>query len=313
MQRISFLAKALVIGLLAVLAACEKNVTIDIPQRAPRLVLDGQLGKGQPFQISVGKSRGILQPLNYNLSLEDNYVVKDARPIVFENNTPIDTLVFSPSDYRYKTIRNKIVRDGFTYTLKVTAPNFEQAEATTIVPSQSQIASVTRVANARKNADGNFMDQITIKLNDPSEVNHYQISFFAAANFGGTGYPITCLSSTDKDLESIGDNTDPTATDNCFDGSQLLMKDVNFNGGTKVLTVYIESSQLMNNSSGGMIHRPFVKVYRITADHFKYIKSLNTFENTAGNPFAEPVNVYSNISNGYGLFSAYTMAVDTLR
>src|SRR4051812_8944377 len=101
MQRISFLAKALVIVLMAILAACEKNVTIDIPQRAPRLVLDGQLEKGQPFQISVGKSRGILQPLNYNLSLEDNYVVKDARPIVFENNIAIDTLVFNASDYRY--------------------------------------------------------------------------------------------------------------------------------------------------------------------------------------------------------------------
>jgi hypothetical protein len=313
MQRISFLAKALVIGLLAILAACEKNVTIDIPQRAPRLVLDGQLEKGRQFRVSVGKSRGILQPLNYSLSLEDNYVVKDAMPVVFENNVAIDTLVFNPSDYHYRTIRNKTVRDGFTYTLRVTAPNFEQAEAISVVPSQSQIASVTRVLNARTNADGNSMDQITIKLNDPVEVNHYQISFFAADNGSGTGYPITCVSTTDKDLESIGDNTDPTATDNCFDGSQLLMKDVNFNGGTKVLTVFIETARLTNNYSGGNVHRPFVKVYRLTADHFKFIKSLSIFENTGGNPFAEPVNVFSNVTNGYGLFAAYTMAVDTLR
>jgi hypothetical protein len=121
------------------------------------------------------------------------------------------------------------------------------------------------------------------------------------------------VSTTDKDIEPIGDNADPFSTDNCYDGNSLLMKDVNFSGKQKVLHFFINSYELQDQTGqGGQVYKPYVKVNRITEDYFKYIKSYHVYYNAADNPFAEPANVFSNVLNGYGNFSAYTTVVTTI-
>ena len=92
------------------------------------------------------------------------------------------------------------------------------------------------------------------------------------------------------------------------------MKDVNFNGRQKQLKVSVASYMLNDiKYSSRPPSRPYVKVYQVTEEYFKYIKSLSAYQNSSDNPFAEPVNVYTNIANGYGIFSANTVAVDTIR
>ncbi len=65
-------------------------------------------------------------------------------------------------------------------------------------------------------------------------------------------------------------------------------------------------------SSGGAIGHPSVELLHITGDFFKYIKSANDYDISNANPFAEPINLYSNILNGYGFFTAYSLAADSL-
>ena len=299
---------------LVLITACEKTVVIDIPQKAPSLVLNAWMEKGRVVTVKVGKSRHILSAVDNNMN--ESYVVKNAVPILYENNIPIDTLVYRPIEYDYKSIHNTVVREGFNYTLKVSAPGFATVEASTLVPSQSSIASLSRLKDARINNMNQHMDEIQLKINDPSEKNFYLIRIYGPSYGQGTeGYPVYCVSTTDKDIEPIGENADPLSTDNCYDGANLIMKDQNFNGGTKQLRFYVESYSLNEYVDGttGRTNRPYLKVFRITEEQFKYIKSYNVYYNSSDNPFAEPVNVYSNVKSGYGIVSAYTMAVDTLR
>ena len=171
-----------------------------------------------------------------------------------------------------------------------------------------------RIKNVRTNSYNEQQDEITIKINDPVETNFYLVKFFHAPYGPGQEYTIYCTSTADKDIEPIGDNADPLSTDNCFDAGNLLMRDVNFNGREKLLRFYVNSLDLMENSgSNGTIYRPFIKVYRITEEYFKFVKSYNVYYNASDNPFAEPANVFTNVKNGFGTFSAFTMAVDTLR
>jgi hypothetical protein len=304
-----------IVFLMIVLASCEKTVTVEIPQRNPRLVINAWMEKGAVIEAMIGKSRNVLQPLDQTGSWNESYVVKNAVPVVYENNIAIDTLVYQSSTFKYISVRNKIVRDGYHYTIRVSAPGFTAAESSTVVPSQSVIAGVSRVRNARSTSNSGTQDEVTIKLDDPAgESNFYLLQFFPANYASGTGYPIYCVSTTDKDLEAIGDNADPFSTENCFDGGSLLMKDVNFNGRQKTLRFYINSYDLNDIIlPGGGTARPYVRVHRITEDYFKYVKSYNVYYNASDNPFAEPSNVFSNVKNGYGIFSAYTVASDTLR
>ncbi len=295
-----------------VFTACEKGVTIDVPQKEPRLVINGLLEKNQLIELGIGKSRGVLDPDNNTGSLQEQYVIKTAIPVVYENNIPIDTLVYQSSDYRYKSLRNKTIRDGFTYTIKVNAPGFTMAEATSILPSQSVIAELRRVRNIRTNGAGEQLDEINIKLNDPAAEKNFYLVQVWGNHFGN---PLYCVGTSDKDIESIGEETDPLDPDNCFDGSALLMKDVNFNRTLKHLKLTVASSELVEytDPSTNRTYRPYVKVYRITEGQFRYIKSYHANINASDNPFAEPVNVFSNVNNGYGIFAVSTVAVDTLR
>ncbi len=299
---------------IVIFSACEKNVTVNIPQRDPRLVINGWMEKNKNIEVMVGKSRNVLQPINSSGNNLENYVVKNAVPVVYENNIAIDTLIYQPSQYKYISTRNKTIRQGYDYTIKVNASGFSQAESFTLVPSQSEIAEMKRVKNARTNSNGETEDEVTIKLNDPVETNFYLIQIYSSSYGSTSGQTIYCVNTTDKDIEPIGENADPLSTDNCYDGGRLIMKDVNFNGRQKQLRFYINSYELMDHrGSNGMIYRPYVKVYRITEDYFKFVKSYSVYYNSSDNPFAEPANVFSNVKNGFGSFSAYTMAVDSLR
>ena len=147
----------------------------------------------------IGKSGHILDSIE--LSIEP-YIVKDAVVVIYENGIPYDTLVYQPN-YIYKSPQNKSIRDGYTYSVKVSATGFTSVEASAIVPSVSEAPGVTRVKDARVTSYGEHQDEVTVTLNDPTEKNFYLLQIYHAdAGFGGsTEYPIYCASTTDKDLE----------------------------------------------------------------------------------------------------------------
>lgn len=294
--------------------ACEKTVTVNIPKKDPKLVINGLLVKGETVSLHIGKSRGVLEPDNFSTSLMEQYTVKNAMVVLFENGVSIDTLLYRASDYSYYSPRNRVARDGAVYMIKATAPGFTTtAEAISEVPSQSVLAGVVWNRGARNNDGGYPVDDIIIKLNDPAaEKNFYLVQIGISSPYAwGNFY---CVSSTDKDLEPSAE-TDPLDQESCFQGDRMLMKDVNFNGGFKQLKLSVDSMLLNNfvDPSNGTIYRPYIKLFRITEDQFKFLKSMDIYDAASENPFAEPTNVFTNVKNGYGIFSISTVAIDTLR
>jgi hypothetical protein len=84
---------------------------------------------------------------------------------------------------------------------------------------------------------------------------------------------------------------------------------VNFNGKQKQVRFYVNSydMQVIIDPSG-QVHKPVIRVSRITEAYFKFVKSYNVYYNSSDNPFAEPSNVYTNVKNGYGVFATFTEA-----
>ena len=297
-------------SLLLFLAACEKTVVIDIPRSEPRLVLSSILEKDSTIGVFVTKTRYILDPSDHT---QQQYLVSTATPVIFENGVAVDTLVFDPTQSNYRSLQGTKIRSGILYGIKVSAPGFSIAEASSAVPSQSVIASVQRVRDARVDANGIHQDEITLKLNDPAERNFYLIQIYGSSWGGQFSHPVSCVSTTDKDIESLGYN-DPMSSGECFDGGRLLMKDDHFNGREKQVVFYVESGSLQDiyDPATNRTWRPFIVVKRITEDYFRFLKTLDVYETTSDNPFAEPANVYSHEKNGFGLFTTFTAASDTL-
>ncbi len=47
-------------------------------------------------------------------------------------------------------------------------------------------------------------------------------------------------------------------------------------------------------------------------NRYLYLRTKDVQYANDGNPFAEPINVYSNITNGYGIFGSYSVATYTI-
>jgi Domain of unknown function (DUF4249) len=297
-----------------VLSACEREVTVKLPVVDPKIVLYSVLGNNAPFTARVTKSKGILTPTNPS-NPDLPFRVDNAQVLVYENGVIYDTLRFNATERIYKTIRDKRVRLGKTYDMKVSAPGLTAVEANAIVPAPVNVTSVQRLREVRTNRDGEKLDDIIIKFDDPGASRDYYLIRFSSPIYGGSYFFNLCVNSRDKDIEEIGGDFDPTDTESCLDGSRILLRDNNFNGRNKELRVSIRSTDLQNytDPTTGRTIRPSVQVIRISEDYFKYIKSDDAYARVEDNPFAEPVLLYTNVKKGWGIFSAYSVVTDTLR
>jgi hypothetical protein len=237
--------------------------------------------------------------------------------LLYENNVLKDTLVYETSSGSYLVKRNTRAVSGNTYSIKASAQGFTTIEAETKTPKTTPIQSITRRPNVKKDANGNFLDEVKITFtDDPSVANYYLFRVRQPQYQGGTNVSYTgigCMRSTDRDIEGR-DAGDPTDFERCID-NEFFLRDINFNGKVKELILFIRHERLEPFLIPGTNRavKSIVELHSITADQYKYRKSLSAYRDAEDNPFAEPVLVYGNVKNGYGIFVTYDLVRDTIR
>jgi hypothetical protein len=289
-----------------ILLSCERETHIDIPPQVSKLVTESKQGQNFFPQARISHTRGVTDPLP-PVGSADPYIVKTAIALLYENDVLKDTLKYNPGSQKYKAAIIRI-QAGKTYKLLLSAPNFPGAEAISFTPLLVPINNLAFTHNARFDADGNPQDELKIIFTDNGSTEDYYLLHILDAN----GDYLYCVNTNDKDVEKLVYD-DPFYPDQCLLSDRLLLSDMNFNGTNKTLLFYAESGSLDPQTTPGGLRRATVELLHINKDYYKYIKSLNSYENASGNPFAEPVNLYSNVKNGYGLFTTYAMTVDSIR
>jgi len=92
------------------------------------------------------------------------------------------------------------------------------------------------------------------------------------------------------------DTFDPAAQEG-ISYANLIVNDLSFDGESKTLPI------IFNRQSSQAIDDLFV-LWRVTSeDHYLFNKTARRQINTEENPFSTPVQIYSNIENGIGIFS----------
>jgi hypothetical protein len=251
-----------------------------------------------------------------SINLQD-YRVTNAFVQLYENNVLKDTLVYIPSSGKYVVKRNTRPLQGNTYLLKASAPGFTAVEAETITPKPTPIQSISKRMNVKKDAGGNFLDEVKITFTDDASAENYYLFRIRRPLFQGGTIPnyagVDCMHSSDRDIEGRN-NGDPIEFETCID-REFLMRDKNFNGKIKEVILFIQHTDLdpVFIQSTNRTYKPIIELHSITADHYKYSKSTGAYRDAEDNPFAEPVLVYGNVKNGYGIFVTYNLIRDTIR
>ena len=183
--------------------------------------------------------------------------------------------------------------DSLVFT--VNHPDFTSVSATQVFPSAPQVSLELNYGATQ--LYGDISDELVITLKDIPGVNqHYIVSIDVHLQNGTfTGQD------TSEYYNLYWETEYPNSTRLWGKESALLLsedgldRDIKFSAATGV-----------NPINFAMLHEYRVKVSALSEEMYTFYKSYTAYENANGNPFAEPVVLYSNMSNNMGCFGVST-------
>jgi len=286
--------------------ACETTEKIDdFPLRPSQLVVNCFFSEGNIWEFQVSKSLSVLD--NADLKYIDNATIK-----LFRDDLLIETLVDQDPDGWYRTSSNLPEADH-KYSIEVSSPDFEKVLLSEdIAPQEVPISDVSIIIKdssfqkwidyeGREYYGGNVEGSFNILFSDPANIeNYYSLSVF----YLDSVYDYEDPSEIQIQKRLLYISSDDSAIENDEDSyNQLLLRDVLFNGQDYQLKVDFNDW----NSRKGREY--YVELTSLQRAGYFYTKSIDDYSRAANDPFAEPVQIFCNIKNGYGIFSGFFTTV----
>ena len=319
-------------------AACETTVEVDIPQYPTQLTVNALFYPDSVWRVELTENRYILDTARF-ASVADASV-----QVVQQGRTVAELDYQGESDYfgnGIYTATNSRPQVGEAYTLVVSHPTLGDLTASSYVPvPQTPVLSATLdtldVRQGDSSDDSDISYAVTILLDDPPEENFYSLSIIFRYDifFGIDVNNDSIIELGIEEWEGRGNiQSDNPIVDNVFDRyrSELLFKDVSFNGQQYELKTYLRFEEgsiltaFFNNafvleenaydSKGNIIRQPgdtagiftlYAVLRTTTEEYYQYNFTSDLQASVESNPFAQPVQVYDNIENGLGIFAGYS-------
>jgi len=290
MNKFVFLISA--VGLLLI-GSCEKEIEYKGDNGDPVLVLNCIAEKDSTIKVELSKSRFFLTS-----SYDDNTITSGA-VITLVNQTSGQTYTETVPDANGFYVFPTIALAGNSYTISAAYSGFEAVTSSMTVLSETPLLSVD---TSGYSSSGISYMKADLKWNDPSGKDFYILKLSIVNTVSGLEYLSQPLGSNDQSMDDL------SASD--FDGgesfySQLFFTDEFFDGSQKTLEVRFPKLWSIPDPDD---HCKFT-LYRCTEATYKYLVSSKKAEYAEQDFFSEPVKVFTNIENGYGIFGALSGAV----
>jgi Domain of unknown function (DUF4249) len=300
-------------------------VDVVIPKRDPKLVVIADFWSGeQELTVFVTRSRGSLDNTPYDYTGVDTILtsfggrggprtqvvpilidtVKGTVVKLLKNGQPFAQLN-SAGLGRYKTtLAQPLAEDGATYTLTISAPGYTTIESTQKMPSGAALDSVTYIPDASVTDPNNpfsknIRDEYILDFKDIANQENYYTAVAQATTKDASGVE-TVRDIPYSSLDPLSESN--VVTDKNLEGKRIVWREHS--------NRRLKSSGRGGGGPGGggpgnvaVSGSIQVVLLSITKERFNYLKSYALYQSTLNNPLAEPVILYSNIQNGYGLFS----------
>lgn len=245
--------------------------------------------------------------VSFTANLNDSVPPPIANAIVIiESSTNVtDTLVYTKDGW-YSS--NQQVKGGISYSCKVVIPGFLPIFATTYIPQPTNIENVVFTEVASRGEEGEIISSLQFDINNDTtqnlfwEVKLADIGFFRTYDFDKRKY-IEYFGSDYQTIFFIA-GQDPVLLNeaaplNIFSNEKIK--------SDRYRVVFYYSENYVNFSSNDSIH---IVLRSVDKSYYKYQKQLYLYL-TAGNSnlgsSAQTYPLYSNISNGLGLFTSYSV------
>jgi len=275
-----------VVILFLIAVSCEKYIDMKIPDKGRKPVVNCMFYNDSVFIVQVFESKFILDDAGYQ-PIENAFVT------ISENGIVSDTLTYYSQGY-YKS-NNLISQIGKNYEIEATF-NGNTATSEGIIPSKQIITNIDTLLYSDQHND-NF--RFNIKINDTeNETNYYMLKI---EKVNSVYY--------NNNVQIVYTNSEALSIETQWQGSQVINDNL-FNGKAKTFSLDIDLSNLYNYNNEPI--KFYISLYSISKDYYLYAVTSQAQQNTNGSPFSEPVMVYNNIKNGYGIFAGASVYKDSI-
>ena len=277
--------------------SCEKVIPFEGDVTIPKLVINSIFQSDSTFKAHVSSSRSVLDTDSFQNITDAVVNIKDG------NGNIIETLNHQENGFY---VGQTFPQENQTYALQVTHPNYVNITSMDSLPLPIVINSVD-TSTIVDPINGDRL-QITMNFEDPeSSQNFYLIETYSINEY------LVMKNSDTSEYELDTAKQYMVLTDEVFQNGgspwreQGLFNDLLFNGQNKALELEIPYENLSGNEAGyNWSYKTLgVRVYlhNISRSYYYFRTSLELYQSASGNPFAQPVQVYSNIENGFGVFA----------
>lgn len=292
---------ALIVTFLILSTGCETIVRVDLPPHESQLVTNGFFTPDSLWQVRLSNTVSFTD-------LAKPSAVNDAVVEIWTNNQKLTTL--EPiGDGRYLST-SKPPASSDQYSIRIQADGFKAVEGVGTMPPEMAQANLTHQLDDT-DAENRIEIKFKLTLQDPSDrTNYYSLMVLQqlVANFNGEilTYPFhqTTFKTNDPVLRD-GDffDTEPIYLD------QATFDDNLINGRSYELDFALDLFQQNTTEISSYKHTFNVVLLEMSEDMFTFRQTAERQREAENDPFSEPVQVYSNMSNGFGIFAGYRAQV----
>lgn len=207
--------------------------------------------------------------------------------------------MYLDSGYYYSHI---IAEQNKNYSLKIFAPGTDTVFCEDIIPEKTILQSVSYTDSVLINEDGNIINELRLDFQDFDGPNFYEIELAGNDTVRNTYVPVS-----DNNVPIIFDkNSDPVITSTGlldYDPRTLIFTDKMFDGQHCSVRIYFYTQWYRDYNLKIILRSVSESYYRYKEKQFAYLFSLD-YDIFSG--MSEPVNLYSNVTGGYGIFAGYS-------
>jgi len=244
----------------------EFSVDLDVPPHQSKLAPSSLMTNAESNRtLFLSRSIGALENHGY----DDLLYVENASVSI--NQTPLNYVLDNNQKGFYKLPDNFQFVPNNTYHLTIEKSGFETINSQQVMPVLVPILEVE------------LGDEILkVRFQDiPNEENYYIIELLYSYYNDGNYQSLY--------LEPFNDEANYSVLTN-----GLVFRDAFFDGQDHTFKAKFSNYSQFENFK--------VRLYHISKELFLHEKSIDLNFDVSGNPFAEPNSLYTNISNGYGIF-----------
>lgn len=285
----------LTLAFILVLGSCIEPISLSkLPAYTERITLNSKLSNTENITFALtGSTNAYL--LNAPGLLENAV-------IIFKEDGVEKPVTFNPFTKKYET--NFVAKPGSRYTVTASHSNYPVVNATAQMPGTIIDKNVNLQINGGIDQSGTPSDKMSITWKDPAGTrNYYKVDFKyysqTAGDFIAFDYEVSDPVLTGGEAIKLNDGS-------------FIFSDELFEGKTKTLSAVAPFGIVQPGSE----YKYLIELSNLSEEYYRYIATLQRYRDSqdfAQGFLDEPVVVFTNVTNGLGIFAGITTGKDTLR